>query len=53
MCIDYRRLNAATTKDHFSLLFLNQVLERVASCAYYCFLDGYFSYNQLEIAMED
>ena len=28
-------------------------MERVAERAYYCFPDGYFSYNQLEIAMED
>ncbi|GFZ21982.1 hypothetical protein Acr_29g0011440 [Actinidia rufa] len=30
MCIDYRCLNAVTTKDHFPLPFLDQVLERVA-----------------------
>ncbi|GFZ15859.1 hypothetical protein Acr_25g0002680 [Actinidia rufa] len=53
MCIDYRRLNAVTTKDHFPLPFLDQVLERVAGWAYYCFLDGYSGYNQLEIAMDD
>ena len=53
MCIDYRRLNAVTTKDHFPLPFLDQVLERVAGRAFYCFLDGYSGYNQLEIAMDD
>ena len=53
MCIDYRRLNAVTSKDHFPLPFLDQVLERVAGHAFYCFLDGYSGYNQLEIAMED
>ena len=42
-----------TTKDHFPLPFLDQVLERVAGRAYYCFLDGYSGYNQLEIAMDD
>lgn len=31
MCINYRKLNAATHKDHFSLPFLDQILERVAS----------------------
>ena len=53
MCIDYRRLNAITTKDYFSLPFLDQVLERVAGRAYYCLLYCYSSYNQLEIAMND
>ena len=53
MCIDYRKLNAVTRKDHFPLPFLDQVLERVAGHAFYCFLDGYSGYNQIEIALED
>ena len=53
MCIDYRRLNDATRKDHFPLPFIDQVLERLAGHAYYCFLDGYSGYNQIAIAPED
>ncbi|CAL8116894.1 unnamed protein product [Prunus armeniaca] len=30
MCIDYRKLNSVTRKDHFPLPFLDQILERVA-----------------------
>jgi hypothetical protein len=41
MCIDYRKLNSITRKDHFSLLFMDQILERVAGHEFYCFLDGY------------
>ena len=40
MCIDYRKMNAATRKDHFLLPFIDQVLERVAGHSFYCFLDG-------------
>ena len=30
VCIDYYRLNKATRKDHFPLLFINEMLERLA-----------------------
>ena len=53
MCIDYRKLNAVTRKDHFPLPFLDQILERVAGHPYYCFLDGYSGYYQIPIALED
>nr|GEZ87271.1 reverse transcriptase domain-containing protein [Tanacetum cinerariifolium] len=39
VCIDYRKLNEATCKDHFPLPFMDQMLERLAGNEYYCFLD--------------
>ena len=53
VCIDYRKLNANTRKDHFPLPFVDQMLERVVRHEFYCFLDGYSGYNQIEIALED
>ncbi|CAL8083265.1 unnamed protein product [Prunus armeniaca] len=53
VCIDYRKLNTATSKDHFPLPFIDQMLERLASHSHYCFLDGYSGYNQIAIAPED
>ena len=53
VCIDYRKLNTSTRKDHFPISFVDQMLERVAGHEFYCFLDGYFRYNQIEIALED
>jgi hypothetical protein len=53
VCIDYRKLNSVTRKDHFPLPFMDQILERVARHEYYCFLDGYSGYYQIEIALED
>nr|GEV88863.1 reverse transcriptase domain-containing protein [Tanacetum cinerariifolium] len=40
VCIDYQKLNDATRKDHFTLPFMDQMLERLAGNEYYCFLDG-------------
>uniref|UniRef100_A0A2N9HMW5 RNA-directed DNA polymerase n=1 Tax=Fagus sylvatica TaxID=28930 RepID=A0A2N9HMW5_FAGSY len=53
MCIDYRKLNTTTRKDHFPLPFIDQVLERVVWHSFYCFLDGYSGYYQIEIDLED
>nr|KYP65437.1 Transposon Ty3-I Gag-Pol polyprotein [Cajanus cajan] len=53
MCIDYRKLNKATRKDHFPLPFMDQMLERLAGQAYYCFFDGYSGYNQIVVDPED
>ncbi|CAN6454720.1 unnamed protein product [Victoria cruziana] len=53
VCIDYRKLNAATQKDHFSLPFLDQVLEKLAGQSNFCFLDGYSGYNQVAVYPDD
>ncbi|XP_073137953.1 uncharacterized protein [Henckelia pumila] len=53
VCIDYRKLNDGTRKDHFPLPFIDQMLERLAGYEFYCFLDGYSGYNQIVIAPED
>ena len=53
VCIDYRRLNEVTRKDHFPLPFMDQLLERISGHPFYCFLDGYSGYFQIEIAIED
>ncbi|RVW33670.1 Retrovirus-related Pol polyprotein from transposon 17.6 [Vitis vinifera] len=53
VCIDYRKLNDVTRKDHFPLPFIDQVLERVSGHPFYCFLDGYSGYFQIEIDVED
>ena len=53
VCIDYRKLNIATRKDHYPLPFIDQMLDRLAGHSYYCFLDGYSGYNQIAIAPKD
>ena len=53
VCIDYRRLNVATRKDHFPLPFIDQMLERLSGQQFYCFLDGFSGYFQIPIAPED
>nr|GEY22727.1 reverse transcriptase domain-containing protein [Tanacetum cinerariifolium] len=53
VCIDYRKLNEATRKDHFPLPFIDQMLERLVGNEYYCFLDGFSGYFQIPIDPKD
>nr|GEV59434.1 reverse transcriptase domain-containing protein [Tanacetum cinerariifolium] len=53
VCIDYKKLNEATRKDHFPLPFMDQMLERLAGNEFYYFLDGFFRYFQIPIDPRD
>nr|GEZ59099.1 DNA-directed DNA polymerase [Tanacetum cinerariifolium] len=53
VCIDYKKLNEATRKDHFPLPFMDQMLERLVGNEYYCFLDGFSGYFQIPIDPKD
>jgi hypothetical protein len=53
MCIDYRKLNKATKKYHFPLPFIEEMLERLANNAYFCFLDEYSGFMQIPIHPDD
>ncbi|GJT97911.1 reverse transcriptase domain-containing protein [Tanacetum coccineum] len=53
VCIDYRKLNEATAKDHFPLPFMDQMLERLTGNRYFCFLDGFIRYFQIPIDPND
>jgi hypothetical protein len=47
ICIDYRKLNAATKKDPYPLPFTEEVLDAMAGHAMYTFLDGHSGYYQI------
>ena len=53
VCIDYRKLNTTTRKDHYPLPFIDHMLDRLVGHPYLCFLDGYSGYNQIFIAPEN
>ena len=53
VCINYRKLNTATRKDHYPLPFIDQMLDRLARHPHLCFLNGYSGYNQISIVSKD
>jgi hypothetical protein len=53
MCINYRKPNKATQKDHFPLLVIDEMLERLANHSFFCYLDGYSVYHQIPIHLDD
>jgi hypothetical protein len=53
MCIDYCKLNKAMKKDHFPLPFIDEMLERLANHAYFCYIDGYSGFMQIPIHPDD
>ena len=53
ICINHRRLNKVTRKDHFPLPFIDQTLHKLLRNEYFCFLDEYSGYNQITIASKD
>jgi hypothetical protein len=53
MCINYRKLNKATQKDHFLLPSIDEMLERLANHSFFCYLDGYSGYHQNLLYLDD
>ena len=53
VCIDYRKLNTTTRKNHYLLPFIDKMLDRLVGHPCFYFLDGYSCYNQIAIAPED
>ncbi|GJU45220.1 reverse transcriptase domain-containing protein [Tanacetum coccineum] len=53
VCIDYRKLNEATRKNHFPLPFMDQMLEILAGNEFYYFLDRFSGYFQILIDPQD
>jgi hypothetical protein len=53
ICIDFRKLNGTTNKDPYPLPFINEVLNTVTGYEVYSFLNGYSTYHQISITLED
>ena len=53
MCIDYRRLNAKTCRDSFSLPCIEEALDSLKGAKYFSTLDLASGYNQIAVDEAD
>ena len=53
MCVDYRDLNKACSKDDFPLPHIDTLVDSAAASAMYSFMDGFTGYNQIMMAVID
>lgn len=52
MCVDYIDLNKACSKDHFSLLQINHLVNNTLGHQLLCFMDAFSRYIQIMAAIE-
>ena len=50
MCVDYRDLNKASSKDNFFLPHINTLVDNTAKHSLFSFMDRFSSYNQIRMA---
>ena len=50
LCVDYRRLNAQTIKDAYSLPRIDDLLQQLSRARYFVALDLLMGYHQIEVA---
>lgn len=53
VCVNLKKVNAATIRDHYPFPITDHVIERVVRAEAYSFLDGFSGYNQLCIDPKD
>ncbi|KAM2064856.1 hypothetical protein ACFX16_028201 [Malus domestica] len=53
VCIDFRDLNDACPKDDFPLPIIEIMMDATTGHEALSFMDGFFGYNQIRIALED
>ena len=53
VCVDFRDLNKASPKDDFPLPHIDMLVDSNAGHSMLSFMDGFFGYNQIMMALKD
>ena len=53
VCVSYRDVNIACRKDNYPTPFIQQIIDECAGCEIFSLMDGFSSYNQINIRPGD
>jgi hypothetical protein len=53
LCVDFRNLNRSSKKDNYPLPKMEYILQRVTGASRISMIDGFSSYNQIYVLLED
>ena len=53
VCVDFRDLNKASSKDDFPIPHIDMLINNTIEHLMLSFMDGFFRYNQILMALED
>jgi len=53
VCVDYRDVNNSCPKENYPTPFIDQIIDDCVGCEIISFMDGFSSYNQINIRPED
>ena len=49
LCINYRDVNQACPNENYPTPFIDRIIDEYARCKIFSFMDGFSSYNQINI----
>jgi hypothetical protein len=53
VCMDFRDLNKAFSKDNFPTPFIDHIVDECVGCEVFSFMYIFFGYNQIQVKHED
>ena len=53
ICVNYKDLNKASSKDNFLLSHIDMLINNIACHSLFSFMDGFSRYNQIKMEPED
>jgi putative transposase len=53
VCVDFKKFNATITKDLYPLPFIDEIINTIVRHEVYTFMEGFYGYHQISLALKD